>query len=49
MAIGGITADDVPSILATGMDGVAVSGEILNAHDPVEKTREILRKFERNK
>ena len=49
VAIGGITADDVPSILATGMDGVAVSGEILNAHDPVEKTREILKKFERNK
>lgn len=47
VAIGGITADDVREIMKTGMDGIAVSGEILNAADPVEKTREILKQFER--
>ena len=46
IAIGGITADDVQPIMETGMDGIAVSGEIINANDPVEKTKEILRKLE---
>ena len=39
VAIGGITADDVPSILATGVTGIALSGAILNADDPVDETR----------
>ncbi len=39
VAIGGITADDVPSILATGVTGIALSGAILNANNPVDETR----------
>lgn len=33
-AIGGITLDDVPDLLATGVNGIAVSGAILRAEDP---------------
>ena len=39
VAIGGITADDVPSILATSVTGIALSGAILNADNPVDETR----------
>ena len=39
VAIGGITADDVPSILAIGVTGIALSGAILNADNPVDETR----------
>ena len=39
VAIGGITADEVPSILATGVTGIALSGAILNADNPVDETR----------
>lgn len=41
-AIGGITIDDIPSILATGVNGIAMSGAIINAPDPVEYTTETL-------
>lgn len=43
VAIGGITTDDIPAIMATGVSGIAVSGTILRADDPVEKTQEIMR------
>lgn len=45
VAIGGITADDLTDILNTGVDGVAVSGAILKAPDPVEATRKIIEKI----
>ncbi len=45
VAIGGITSDDIPAIMATGVNGVAVSGAILNADDPVEYTRNLLEKL----
>ncbi len=35
VAIGGITRADVTSIMETGVDGIAVSGAILQAPDPV--------------
>jgi thiamine-phosphate pyrophosphorylase len=38
-AIGGITCQDIPEIIHTGVDGVAVSGTILNARNPVEEMR----------
>lgn len=38
VAIGGITLDDLPAIMATGVSGVAVSGAILNAPNPVLET-----------
>lgn len=43
VAIGGITTDDIPAIMAAGVSGIAVSGTILRADDPVEKTQEIMR------
>lgn len=42
VAIGGITYDDIPDVLATGVNGVALSGTILRADDPVAETRRIL-------
>ena len=37
VAIGGITAEDIDGILATGVKGIAVSGTILRAEDPKEE------------
>ncbi len=42
VAIGGITLDDIPAIMSTGVNGVAMSGAILNANDPVEYTARVL-------
>lgn len=49
VAIGGITIADIPSLMATGVNGVAMSGAIINAPDPVEYTREVLASLEQNK
>lgn len=48
VAIGGITSEDVPSIISTGVDGVAISGAILNAPNPVEETKKIIKMIEIN-
>lgn len=45
VAIGGITADDVEAVMATGVTGVAVSGALLGADHPAEATTEFLRKL----
>lgn len=37
VAIGGVTCADVPALMATGVRGVAVSGAILRAADPVSE------------
>lgn len=42
VAIGGITYEDIPDILRTGVNGIALSGTILRAENPVEETRRIL-------
>lgn len=42
VAIGGITLEDIPSIMETGVNGVAMSGAIINAPDPVNYTRRVL-------
>ena len=42
VAIGGITADDIPALLRTGVNGIAVSGTILRAYDPVAETARML-------
>lgn len=42
VAIGGITRADIPDILSTGVSGVALSGTILNAENPIEETRRIV-------
>ncbi|MDR3253082.1 MAG: thiamine phosphate synthase [Tannerella sp.] len=41
LAIGGITPDDIPAIMRTGVAGIALSSAILRAADPVEATRRI--------
>lgn len=42
VAIGGITYDDIPLIMHTGIHGIALSGTILHADDPVAETKRIL-------
>lgn len=43
VAIGGITAADTAAVMAAGADGIAISGYILGATDPVEATAEFIR------
>jgi len=42
VAIGGIAYEDIPGILATGINGIALSGAILQAQNPVEEMKKIL-------
>ena len=37
IAIGGITRDDIPDILSTGVDGVALSGCVVRADNPIKE------------
>ena len=46
VAIGGITVADIPAIMATGVTGIALSGAILGAADPVAMTENILKTLE---
>ena len=41
VAIGGITIDDIPYIMQTGVNGIALSGTVLNAPDPVQEMKRI--------
>ena len=41
VAIGGITIEDIPDIIKTGVTGIALSSTILRAENPVEETRKI--------
>lgn len=42
VAIGGITKEDIPDIMKTGVNGIALSGCILNAKDPASETHDIM-------
>lgn len=42
VAIGGITPEDIPALLETGVNGVAVSGAIINSPDPEATVARIL-------
>ena len=42
VAIGGITADDIPAIMETGVSGIALSGTILQAENPEKETKKII-------
>ncbi len=44
VAIGGITEADVSAIMATGVQGIAVSGAIINSANPSATTRTLLSK-----
>lgn len=43
LAIGGITIADIPSIMQTGVSGIALSSAILSAKKPVDALKEVLR------
>lgn len=43
VAIGGITAEDIPQIMQTGVTGIALSGTVLRAEDPVGEMKRILK------
>ena len=45
VAIGGITIDDIDDIMQTGVNGIAMSGAIINSPDPVAYTRQVLEKI----
>ena len=42
MAIGGITYDDIDEIMATGVNGIAMSGAIVGADDIAAETARIV-------
>lgn len=42
VAIGGITVEDIPAVMGTSVSGIALSGAILGAPDPVEMTARII-------
>lgn len=42
VAIGGISLEDVAPLMATGINGIAVSGSIINAPDPVFATSQFI-------
>lgn len=44
-AIGGITIDDIPDIMATGVRGIAVSGAVLRSPNPVEAMKDFIHRF----
>lgn len=45
VAIGGITIDDISDIMTTGVNGVAMSGAIINSKNPIEYTRQVIEKL----
>lgn len=42
VAIGGITREDIPALMRTGVHGIALSGTVLHANDPIHEMQEIL-------
>lgn len=42
VAIGGITAEDIPAIMETGVTGIALSGTVLRAENPVKEMQRLL-------
>lgn len=46
VAIGGITAADIAPIMQTGVTGIALSGTVLRAEDPVAEMRRIIELIE---
>ena len=46
VAIGGVTAEDVPALMAAGVNGVAMSGAILRAENPEFYTAKVIETLE---
>lgn len=49
VAIGGITLADIGPIMQTGVTGIALSGTILRADNPVDEMKKIVSEMNRNK
>ena len=49
VAIGGITFQDIPDIMQTGVTGIALSGSILRAIDPVAETKRLMEEIKNKK
>ncbi len=47
IAIGGIATDDIPALLRAGVTGIALSGSVLRAADPVEEMARVVAAVER--
>ena len=45
VGLGGITPEDIDALMETGLDGIALSGTILGAEDPVAQTELIIKKL----
>lgn len=45
VAIGGITIDDVEPLMSTGIQGIAMSGAIINAPDPMLYTSKVMERL----
>ncbi len=45
VAIGGITNEDIPQLMQTGVTGIALSGSVLRAADPAEEMRKIINTY----
>lgn len=43
VAIGGINAEDIPQIMETGITGIALSGTVLRAEDPIAEMRKLVK------
>lgn len=43
VAIGGIVAEDIPEIMATGINGIALSGTVLRAANPVDEMKKLIK------
>lgn len=43
VAIGGINAEDIPAIMETGITGIALSGTVLRAENPVEEMKKLIK------
>lgn len=42
VAIGGITFNDIPTIMSTGVNGIALSGTVLRADNPVKEMERLI-------
>ena len=42
VAIGGITSGDIPQLMAAGVSGIALSGSVLRAGQPVEEMKKVV-------
>ena len=42
VGIGGVTLEDVPDLKAIGLNGIALSGSILRAENPVEEMKRVV-------